>query len=123
MGVLGLAMTIFSIAFAKPLSSIFVQEKELLDLTAHGFRIYSICFLFAGLNIFGSSFFTALSNGLLSLILSVFRTFACQAVAVCVLPLLIGVDGIWSAVIIAEGFTLILTVIFWLAKRKKYGYM
>lgn len=123
MSVLGFVMTIFSIAFAKPLSSIFVQDPELLSLTAHGFRIYSLCFLFAGLNIFGSSFFTALSNGVLSLILSVFRTFACQAVAVFVLPLIFGVDGIWSAVILAEGFTLIFTIILWVAKRKKYGYM
>ena len=123
MSVLGFVMTIFSIAFAKPLSSIFVQDPELLSLTAHGFRIYSLCFLFAGLNIFGSSFFTALSNGVLSLILSVFRTFACQAVAVFVLPLIFGVDGIWSAVILAEGFTLIFTMILWVAKRKKYGYM
>ena len=123
MTVLGILMTVIAIVFARLLSAIFVQEAELLDLTTRGLRIYSICFLFTGLNIFGSSFFTALSNGLLSLLISLFRTFVCQAVAVMLLPLIWGVDGIWAAVILAELFTLILTIILWIAKRKKYGYM
>ena len=123
MTIFGVVMTAIAIVFARPLSAIFVQDSDLLDLTTRGLRIYSICFLFTGLNIFGSSFFTALSNGLLSLLLSLFRTFVCQAVAVMVLPLIWGVDGIWAAVIVAELFTLILTIILWIAKRKKYGYM
>ncbi|MBE5740782.1 MAG: MATE family efflux transporter [Clostridiales bacterium] len=120
---LGILMTIAAIAFAYPLSAIFVQEETLLKLTARGLRIYSVCFLLAGVNIFASSFFTALSNGVLSLLISFFRTFLCQAIAVIVLPLLWGVDGIWSAVIFAELFTLILTVILFIANRKRYGYM
>lgn len=123
MTVLGILMTIAAIAFAYPLSAIFVQEETLLKLTARGLRIYSVCFLLAGVNIFASSFFTALSNGVLSLLISFFRTFLCQAIAVIVLPLLWGVDGIWSAVIFAELFTLILTVILFIANRKRYGYM
>lgn len=75
------------------------------------------------MNIFCSSFFTALSNGALSLLISFFRTFLCQVAAVLVLPLLLEVDGIWLAGVAAEAVTLILTAILLISQRKRYDYM
>lgn len=121
---LGVGMTATACLFASPLSRIFVGEnRELHLLATRGLRIYALSFLLTGLNIFCSSFYTALSNGVLSLVISFFRTFLCQVVAVLVLPLLLALDGIWLASAAAEGITFILTIFLLLSTRGKYGYL
>ena len=120
---LGIVMALTAVIFAEPLSSIFTHgDQELLDLTVHGLRLYSLCFLLVGVNIFTSSFFTALSNGAVSLFLSTVRTFILPIVAVFVLPLWLEVDGIWLSIGVAEVLALFHSVgmLFW--KRKRYGY-
>lgn len=118
-------MTAISIIFSGELSAVFVRkDTELWKLTSRGFRIYALNFLICGLNIFASAFFTALSNGVLSLVISVFRTFLCQIVSVLVLPHLwnLGVDGIWAASIAAEGIALLLSIFLLAKNSKRYGY-
>ena len=84
-----LVMFILAEVLAKPLSSIFVgYDKELLELTVRGFHIYSFSFLFAGIAIFGSSFFTALNDGAISAIISFLRTLVFQISAVLLFPLI-----------------------------------
>jgi putative MATE family efflux protein len=120
---LGIFMMLFAVVFATPLSKIFAHgDKELLTLTVRGLRLYSLCFLFVGVNIFVSSFFTALSNGAISLLLSTVRTFVLPTIAVFTLPLWWQVDGIWISIGLAEVFALFLSfaMLFW--KRKRYGY-
>ena len=120
---LGIVMATVAVIFAEPLSSIFTHgDQELLDLTVHGLRLYSLCFLLVGVNIFTSSFFTALSNGAVSLFLATVRTFLLPIVAVFVLPLWLEVDGIWLSIGIAEVFALFLSIGMLFAKRKRYGY-
>ena len=115
----GLAM-----ALAYPLPYIFVgYNAELLSLTRRGFMICASMFLVLGFNIFGSAFFTALNNGLISAILSFIRTLLLQIVCVLTLPLLWGVDGIWSANVFAELIAVFVTFTFILLFRKKYGYL
>ena len=107
-----------------PLAKLFVgYDRELMELTMSGFRIYSFSFLFAGFAIFGSSFFTALNDGLTSALISFLRTLVFQVTAVLVLPLLFGIDGIWLSVVAAEFIAVAVTVCFIAAKRKKYGYL
>ena len=108
---------------ATPLSKMFTRyDPELLALTKRGFFIYSFVFLFAGINIYGSSFFTALNNGLVSAVISFLRTLVFQISAVLVLPIFWATDGIWVSIVIAEVAAVIVTVIFLLALRKRYGY-
>ena len=92
------------------------------ELAQNGFRIYCIAYLINGFNIYGSSFFTALNNGLISAAISFLRTLVFQLAAVLLLPLLLGINGIWSAVAVAELLTLGLTVTFFVRNRKKYHY-
>lgn len=123
MGVLGILMTVIAVVFAEPFAKIFTDgDKELLALTVRGMRLYALCFLLCGFNIFASSFFTALSNGAISLFLSFFRTFIFPIVAVFILPLMWEVDGIWLSIATAEviGWLLSFACILW--KRKRYGY-
>ena len=121
--VLSLAMFILGETLARPLSMIFVSyDSALLEMAVRGFRIFSFQFFFCGLAIFGSSFFTALNNGLISAIISFMRTLVFQVGAVLLLPLVFGLDGIWASVIVAEFAAATLAVVFLIAYRKKYGY-
>ena len=119
----GIIMTTLSVVFARLLCSIFVgYNPALLDFSAQAMRIFSIGFIFMGLNIFTSSFFTALNNGLISAIVSAFRTLVCQLVMVFTLPIIWGVDGIWISIVAAEALALCLEIVFLITNRKKYHY-
>ncbi len=111
-------------ALAVPLSKLFVGYDEgLMNLTISGFRIFALMFLFMGISMFGSGFFTALNDGVTSAIISFLRTMVFEAGTILILPLLFGVNGIWFATVVAEAMAFLLTFIFLLAKRKKYGYL
>ncbi len=123
-GIFSVCMFLLAQVLATPLSSVFVgYDEELMALTLRGFRIYSFSFLFAGIAIYGSSFFTALNDGLTSALISFLRTLVFQIAAVMLLPLIFDVDGIWISVVVAEAVAAIVTLIFLFAKRKKYRYM
>ena len=122
--VAGVAMLMSSELLAEPLAKIFVgYDAGLLALTIHGMKLYSISFILSGFNIFGSAFFTALNNGAVSAAISFLRTLLFQIVSILALPILIGVDGIWLAVVAAEAMELVCTGAFIVWGRKKYGYM
>ena len=96
------------------------NDLECIDFATHGFHLFAITFLFVGLSIFFSSFFTALNNGLLSAILSFCRVFVFQIPAVLFLPYVLGLDGIWLSVSLAESMTVLLCIIFVIKNRKCY---
>lgn len=122
-GIWGLMLFILAQLVARPLAAIFVgYDADLFSMTQNGFRIYCIAYLINGFNIYGSSFFTALNNGLISAAISFLRTLVFQLAAVLLLPLLLSINGIWSAVAVAELLTLGLTVTFFVRNRKKYHY-
>lgn len=123
MGGSGLILTVLAEILTVPLVTIFASyDAELFQMTAHGFRLYSLAFLFMGINVWGSAFFTALGNGAVSAIISFFRTLLFQIAVVLVLPVFLGIDGIWLAIVVAELLALIVTVLFFVKKRKKYHY-
>ncbi len=108
---------------AEPLGKIFVSyDEELLDMTVHAFGIFSFAFLFSGFSIFGSSFFTALNDGLTSALISFLRTLVFQLAAVLLFPLIWGLDGIWLSIVGAEVMSIIATALFLIGKRERYGY-
>ena len=114
----------FSEAMAIPLSHAFAgYDSGLYDLTLMAFRIYSVVFLFLGFNMFGSSFFTALNNGAVSLGLSLLRLGVMEVVSVLTLPLLFGGLGIWWAVPLAEGLGMIMNLATMFAFGHRYGYI
>lgn len=122
--VFAVCMFILAEAIAFPLAKFFVgYDAELMNLTLHGFRIFSFSFLFAGFSIYGSSFFTALNNGLISALISFLRTLVFQVSAVLILPYFLDIDGIWLSVIAAEIMSLIITIFFIFKKKNKYHYL
>jgi putative MATE family efflux protein len=112
-----------ALLLARPLSIFFVgYDKELCDMTVRGFYFFSFSFLFSGLPIFASSFFTALNDGLTSAIISFMRTIVFQTLAVIFLPMIWKLDGIWTSIVVADIAAAAVGVILLIAKRKKYGY-
>lgn len=119
----GILMSLLSFLLAKPLAMIFVNNyPDLLNLTTHAMRVISSCYFFAGFAIFGSSFFTSLNNGLISAIISFCRTLIFQIIFVFTLPLIFGVDGIWLSLLFSDVLTMIISFIFFINERNKYGY-
>ncbi|MBP3475109.1 MAG: MATE family efflux transporter [Lachnospiraceae bacterium] len=119
------SVSMFAIAevLATPLSRIFVgYDQDLLELTARAFAIYSFSFLFSGIAIYGSAFFTALNDGLTSALISFLRALLFQVAAVLLLPLIWGVDGIWISVVAAEIVAAIVTILFMIGKRGRFHY-
>lgn len=122
-GIFSLIMVIAAESLAKPLATLFVgYDQALLQLTLRGFVIYSFAFLFSGIAIFGSSFFTALNNGLVSALISFLRTLVFQIAAVLIFPIIWGIDGIWFSIVAAELMAALVTTFFLSGMRKKYHY-
>ena len=118
------AMVILSELLSRPLSSAFVgYNAELLEMTVHGFRLFALCYLFCGINIYASSFFTALCNGALSALISFLRSLLLRGGMVLLMPILFGLDGIWTAVIAAEGLGAVVSLGLLYAKRRQYQYL
>ncbi len=121
--VTGIIMLCLAQVLACPLAKIFVGYDEVLfDMTTHAFKLFAFSFVVAGVNIFASSFFTALNNGGISAFISFLRTLVFQVLSVVILPLVFGLDGIWWAITVAEALALVLSLSFLFAKRKRYGY-
>lgn len=122
-GITSLAMFAAAELLARPLASVFVgYDAGLREFTVHGFIIYSFAFLFSGISVFGSSFFTALNNGLISALISFLRSLVFQVAAVLIFPIVLGIDGIWLSIVAAELLSAIVTAVFILARRSKYHY-
>ena len=122
-GIFSIAMFVLAALLAYPLSYVFVgYDDALLAMTLRGFLVFSFSFLFAGFAIFGSGFFTALSDGLTSALISFLRTLVFQIAAVLILPALWELDGIWISIVVAEVMAFVLTMVFLRLKQKKYLY-
>lgn len=119
----GVVMCIVAIALAGMLAKIFVgYDLALYEMTKFAFSIYSLAFVVMGINIYASSFFTALGNGIVSAILSFLRTLLFQVAAVMILPMIFGLNGIWMSIVVAEVVALIVSVVCLKKFRKRYGY-
>lgn len=120
----GVSVFILGWIFTGPLIGIFVQNgTEVYQMAHHGYRIYSICFLLVGTNVFASAMFTALSDGKVSAILSFFRTLVFEVAAVMLIPLILELDGVWLSMPVAEACSLCLSIYFFKRKKDVYHYM
>lgn len=123
MGVFGLAMFVSAEALSVPFSRLFTgYDEELFALTKRAFHLYSFSFLLTGFNMFGSLFFTALNNGLVSALISFMRTLVFQVLCVFILPALLGIDGIWLSGISYEILSAAVVAVCLVKFRKRYGY-
>ena len=118
-----LSMVVLSELLSRPLASAFVgYQPDLLEMTVHGFRLFALCYLFCGINIYASAFFTALCNGLLSAVISFLRSLVLRGGMVLLMPLLLDIDGIWLAVVVAEGLGAMVSCCLLWRCRRRYHY-
>lgn len=121
--VISVMTVVMSFALTKPLVSVFARpDNPVYGLAVTGNRICTIALFFIGFNIFASGMFTALSNGVVSAVLAFSRSFVFMLVTMLVLPLILGVNGIWLATPAAELMALLLSAGMFLKYRKRYGY-
>lgn len=121
--VAGITMMVLAWALSGPLSRVFVgYDAELFEMTKHAFQMFSFSFILAGVNIFASSFFTALNNGGVSAAISFLRTLVFQVISVLALPVFMGLDGIWYSITVAEVLAFGVSLLFLMRNRKKYHY-
>ena len=121
--VFSVSMFLLGGALATPSALIFsAGQEEMITLTKLAMSIFAISFLFSGLCILISCYFTALNNGLISAIVSFCRCLIFQVAFVFVIPLVLGEYGIFWSIVFAEFLALILAVILLIKFRKKYGY-
>jgi len=124
MGFGGVALAGLTLLLADTLSGIFVgYDPVLFELTKRSVIISAAAFIFIGINIFGSGFFTALNNGLISAVISFLRTVVFQVAAVMILPEIWEIDGIWWSMVVAEVLAFVLTVFLLIRKKDKYHYI
>ena len=122
-GVIAVVMTALSMLVIPYVARIFVgYDAELLALTSHAFRVYALNFFLMGFNVYGSSFFTALGDGVTSALISFLRTLVFQIAAVLILPAILGIDGIWLAVTAAELAALAVSAAMFVTKDKVFHY-
>jgi len=122
-GISAVVLTSLALLSSSTRSSIFVgYDRELYELTRKAFALYSLSFMFAGFNIYASSFFTALGNGLVSAIISFLRTCLFQVAAIFAVPAVMGDDGIWLAIVVAELLSILVSIFFLVKNKKKYNY-
>ena len=118
-GVIAVVMTALSMLVIPYVARIFVgYDAELLALTSHAFRVYALNFFLMGFNVYGSSFFTALGDGVTSALISFLRTLLFQLLALIFLPMVLGIEGVWLAVTAAEAGALCVTVRMFITKDK-----
>lgn len=123
MSATGFTMMLLAQVLASPLARVFVgYDAELYQMTVHAFQLFAFSFILTGVNIFASSFFTALNNGGVSAIISFLRTLIFQTLCVILLPIIFDIDGVWLAITAAELFAFMISMLFLFAKRKKYHY-
>ncbi len=121
--VCGVAMFALGQLFAGAIAGIFVSyDAELRSFAEHGFKLYALAYLLMGFSMYGSSFFTALNNGVVSAIISFLRTLVFEVASVLLLPLVLGVNGVWLSAGVAEVAALIITVTFMWLLGPHYGY-
>lgn len=122
-GAFGICMVIAAQLLASPLARVFVgYDASLMALTVSGFRIFALSFLFMGFAVFSSGFFTALSDGLTSALISFLRAMVFQVAAVLLLPLIWGINGVWVSIVAADFMAVILGMSCLVIKRRKYRY-
>lgn len=112
-----------SMLLAAPITAVFVRTgTSIFDIAKRGFLLFSVSYLFSGMNIFASSMFTAFSNGLVSAFISFLRTFLFLVAAILILPMFIGEPGIWLAVPLAEMLAITVAIFCIFKFKKRYGY-
>lgn len=117
-------VTMFALIMSPIIVGIFTPVgTETYTLAKTGFLLFSLNFIFAGINIFASSMFTAFSDGKTSAIISFVRTFVLIVINILVLPALIGVNGVWLSVPLAEFMSVFLSGYFFVRKKEKYNYI
>lgn len=115
-------MTIFALILAKPVAAMFVgYDRELLDLTTKTFVVCIIPYLVMWFNMYATSVLSALNKGFTAAFLTFLRVIAFPIACLIAMPIIWGLEGVWYALAGAEVLSVLVSVIFLLTQRRKFG--
>lgn len=122
-GICSVLMVAAAMVLADPIVSLFLERgTRAHELTYYGYLLYSVNYLFAGVNIFASGLFTALGDGKVSAQISFVRTCGFTVVAILAFSYLWQETGLWLSTPAAEAATLLMALYFFKKNRKHYHY-
>ena len=117
----GIVMTILCIVCAPMVAQIYVgYDEEVYRLSIHAMQLYALAFLFQGFNEFSSAYFTGLNNGKVSAIIAFSKTFIIQTAAIMLLPMFLGIEGLWLAQAVAEFTACLVGLYFYITHKHEY---
>ena len=123
--ILGISLLNFTVAIlvSAPALLLFAGgNREVASIAQEGFPLFAVSFLFAGVGIFASNMFTALSDGVTSALISFMRTLLFLALAILLLPLVFKEAGLWAAISVAEGMGALVALVCLVLRRPQYQY-
>ncbi len=120
--ILGLIMTVIALIFSSAISGIFVgYDKELQDMAIYALRICGLSYVLCGINMFSSSVFTGVSDGLSSAVIAFLRSFILPIIFVFALPAVFGKDSVWFTTLCSEIVTILFVVVLYRIRFPKKG--
>ena len=120
---LSLAVLLFMQTGGEGLLSLFAKgDSELIAMSVHGMRLFSLSYLFTWCAILSGSFFTALNRPVFSLVTAAGQTLVFPVLFLFILPRFLGLDGIWYSITVAEVLAFFVSLLFLIANRRKYHY-
>lgn len=122
-GIFSLIVFIFGHIFIGNLVSFFSGSNEnVYNMAVDGFKIFSLGFLFMGFSIYGSAMFTSLSNGKVSAIISLLRTFVFIVITAIILPMIFGLNGVWASFAVSELLGMLVAIYYFRKLKAQYKY-
>lgn len=93
-------------------SNLFVKSDEVEQMVRSGVIIYAVSFLFSGINVISSFYFTSIGKAKESAIISSARGLVILLICIFALPQLLGMTGVWLVAPITEAISLLLSLYF-----------
>lgn len=107
--VVGVILFITLYLFGRQLISLFASENvDIINLAVSGSKIYAFSFILNGFNIINSGYFTSIGKAKESIVIAASRGIVFIISGIIILPMLIGINGVWLTVPFAEFITLVI---------------
>ncbi|MFA9377857.1 MAG: MATE family efflux transporter [Lachnotalea sp.] len=93
-------------------SGIFVKNSNVKGMVQAGIWIFTLSFLFSGINTITSFYFTSIGKAKESAIISSLRGLIILLICIFTLPVLFGITGVWMVAPVTEAITILVSIFF-----------
>lgn len=108
----GAAVMLFVLGGSEWYGSLFVKNDTVVQMVRSGAGIYAFSFLFSGINVINSFYFTSIGRAMESAVISSARGLVLLLIFIFILPPFLGMTGVWLVASLTEVLTLFLGLFF-----------